>query len=354
MTDTEMFTISEGSSIRTALQSLNRISESDLSSPLNLFVIDNNNKIVGSITDGDIRRGLVNGKSLDDPINSIMYKDFHYLLKDDCAINKIRDFREKDIGLVPIIDQENRIDSIIDLTKKKSLLPIDAVIMAGGEGKRLRPLTENTPKPLIKVGDKPIIDYIVDRMNLYGIPQLKVSVCYKGEQIIDHFEQVGDKWDLEINFVREDTPRGTIGALSMVDDFKHETILLSNSDLLSTINYEKFYEFFKESNADVAVASVPYNVKIPYGIFNTNGTEILSLQEKPEYTYYSNAGIYLLKRELVSKIPTDDYVDVTDFLELLIDKDYKVNYYPLLGYWQDVGRHEDLEKVQKDINLIET
>lgn len=354
MINIEMFTVKNGSTIRNALQSLNKISKSDLSTPLNLFIIDNEDKMIGSLTDGDVRRGLIDGRSLDDSVESIMNKNYQYLLKDDCALSKIREFRELGIGLVPIIDQENKIDSIIDLTKKKSLLPIDSVIMAGGEGKRLRPLTENTPKPLLKVGEKAIIDYIVDRINLYGIPKLTVSVRYKGEQIIDHFKKVGDKWDLDINFVKEDTPLGTIGALSMIDDFKHETILLSNSDLLSTINYEKFYEFFRDSNADVAVASVPYNVKIPYGIFNTNGSEILSLQEKPEYTYYSNAGIYLLKRELISKIPKDEFVDVTDFLEMLIEKDYNVNYYPLFGYWQDVGRHEDFEKVQKDINLIET
>ena len=353
MKDFQAHMLSVESTIKEALQSLNKISQSNLDIPLNLFVVDDTGRMKGALTDGDIRRGLVSGVGLDDKVSQIMNRNFHYLQNGECPLNKVKEFRDKQIGLVPILDNKDTIRNVLDLTKKKSLLPIDAVLMAGGEGKRLRPLTKEKPKPLLDVGDKPIIAHIIDRIDQFGIPELTISVRYKAKQLIEYFEKNRKQWELNISFVKEDTPLGTIGALSLIEEFEHNTVLLSNADILSTINYENFYEFFLETDADAAVASVPYNVRVPYGIFNTNGTEILSLQEKPEYTYYSNAGIYLFKRELMSEIPKNEYVDVTDFLKFLISNDFKVTYFPILGYWQDIGRREDFSKVQKDINLIE-
>ena len=339
-------------STREALETINYISDNYVQEPLALFVVDDKDRLIGTLTDGDIRRCLVNGNTIEAPVSEVMNPDYHYLRKDSYTLEEVNVFCRKNIKLVPVIDEENRPVKILDFSQKKSILPLDAVIMAGGKGTRLRPLTENIPKPLLEIGNKPIVEYNVDRLSQFGIDNLVMTVNYLGEQLIDYFGDGSDK-DMNIRYVREDKPLGTIGSLSMVENFHHDHILIMNSDLLTTIDLHDFYADFIQKEADMAVASIPYEVKVPYAVLDVNGEGIKSFREKPEYTYYSNAGIYIIKKELVERIPENEFVDVTDFMEELIEEGKKVTYFPILGYWLDIGRKEDFEKAQKDIKLLD-
>ena len=223
--------------------------------------------------------------------------------------------------------------------------------MAGGRGQRLQPLTDATPKPLLKVGDKPIMEHNLDRLIMYGIDDFWVSVKYLGEQIEAYFG-AGKQKNINIEYVWENDPMGTIGAVSKINNFKHDYVLVTNSDLLTNIDYEQFFLEFIKQGADLAVLTIPYQVAIPYAVLETERGEVKSFKEKPTYTYYSNGGIYLIKRELLDFIPENNFYNATDLMEELIRQNKKVISFPFFGYWLDVGKHEDFEKAQIDIHNI--
>lgn len=337
----EHYLIQSTASIKEALVAINQNSDKGLI----LFVQDKEGKAIGSLTDGDIRRGLILGYTLEDPVSAIMHKDFSFLEENDFNIKKIRRLKQDNIRLVPILDAQGRICDILNLSKKRSLLPIDAVLMAGGKGERLRPLTEETPKPLIKVGDKCIIDYNIDSLIAYGLNHIYVTINYLGEQLEEHFRVPRD--GVKVNTIREPKYLGTIGSIKFVEIFYHDTILVMNSDLFTNIDYEDFYLHFKQNDADMSVAAVPYVVKVPYGVFNLEGRVIKGVTEKPTISYYANAGIYLIKKERLDLIPENEFFNATDFMELLIAKGYKVIRYPISGYWIDIGQHDELERARE-------
>ena len=308
-----------------------------------LFITNSNEELVGSITDGDIRRYLITGGNVSDNVLKAANLKCFYI-KGDISLDDIKYFRTKGISLVPRVDRNGHINDIFDFSIHKSYLPIDAVLMAGGKGERLRPLTEKTPKPLLKVGSKAIIDYNIESLISYGVKNISVTINYLKEQIEDHFSMPIK--GVAVNCVREPMFLGTIGSIKFVDNFNNDTVLVMNSDLFTNINYEDFYAHFKEHNADMSVAAVPYTVSVPYGIFDLEGREIQGLIEKPTYNYYANAGIYLIKRDLIKKIPNDKFYNATDFIELLISENRKVIRFPIAGYWIDIGKHEEFKKAQ--------
>jgi len=237
------------------------------------------------------------------------------------------------------------------LGELKSMLPIDVLLMAGGEGQRLRPLTEKTPKPMLKLGSKPILEHNINRLKNFGIQNIHISIKYLGEQISNYFGN-GKNLDLKINYIRERKPLGTIGAAGKIKKFNHEYLLLMNTDLITNIDLESFYLYAKKHNADIAVASIPYEINVPYAIFETKGPSIKSLKEKPSFTYFSNAGIYLIKNELLKYIPNNKKFHATQLLELAIKKKKKLIYYKVLDYWLDMGSKEDYEKAKKDFKFL--
>ena len=230
--------------------------------PLVLFVVDDDQKMVGTLTDGDVRRALIRGVNVNDKICDAMHRNFNFLQKgiNDTVINIHRQ-RDLKMKLVPILDENSHITEIINLEKYKTRLPIDAVLMAGGKGERLRPLTEKTPKPLIKVGAKCIIDYNIDNLISNGVKHISVTINYLGEQIEEHFKR--EREGIKINTVQEPKYLGTIGSIKFVDTFYNDTVLVMNSDLFTNIDYEDFYLHFIQHNADMSVAAVPYVVKVP-------------------------------------------------------------------------------------------
>lgn len=323
----------------------------ELASDAILFVIDINDKLIGSLTDGDVRRGLLKGIKIDDKVNSIIQENPRSIKKGEENIQKIIEYRESNFKILPVLDKENRVVNVINFRTVRSYLPIDAVIMAGGKGTRLRPLTETTPKPLLKVGDKPIMEHNLDRLTLYGIDDFWLSVKYLGEQIESYFGDGSGK-NTKIDYVWEDEPLGTIGAVSKITNFRHDYVLITNSDILTNLDYESFFLDFIEQDADLSVVTIPYQVNVPYAVLETSNGHVMSFKEKPTYTYYSNGGIYLMKRSVLNHIPNKTFFNATDLMEKLIKEDSKVISYPLAGYWLDIGKHEDFEKAQNDINKI--
>lgn len=338
--------IQQGATIREALVVLNNLAKDAIA-----FVTDNDSRLIGSLTDGDVRRGLLNGIHIDEPVDVIVQNNPKFLLKGEDNIQKVIQYRSANFRILPVIDANRRIVNVINFRELKSYLPIDAVIMAGGRGSRLAPLTDTTPKPLLKVGNESIIELNIKGLASYGIDDFWITLNYLGDQIENHLGS-GEKQNIHIKYVTENQPLGTLGAVSLIEEFKHEHVLVANSDILTNLDYEDFYLTFLKSGADMAVVTIPYKVDIPYAVLETSNGHIMNLKEKPSYTYYSNGGIYLMNKEVLNKIPQNAFYNTTDLIEELIASGSKVYSYPLNGYWLDIGKHEDYEKAKKDIHYL--
>lgn len=338
--------LNELSSIKDALIKLDQLGMDAI-----LFVVDDCEVLIGSLTDGDVRRGLIKGLSIDGAVTTILQSNPRFLRKGDGDIKKVIEYREGNFRIIPILDKDDKIVNVINFREIRSYLPVDAVIMAGGRGQRLQPLTDTVPKPLLRVGNKAIMEHNVDRLALYGIDDFWFSVKYLGEQIKDYFGD-GKKKNINIQYVWEDTALGTIGAVSKIDNFEHDCVLVTNSDLLTNIDYEHFFLEFIKQDADLAIVTIPYEVRIPYAVLETQNGNITSFKEKPTYTYYSNGGIYLMKKTSLKYLPKESFYNATDLMATLINEGLKVVSYPLSGYWLDVGKHEDFDRAQIDINQI--
>lgn len=338
--DINEFIIDGRSSVLEALRRLNKLS----GGAMTLFVCDGDGRLSGSLTDGDIRRSLIGGHQLTDDVSTIMHSPCVAFHGDEVQVSDVKRLREKRITLVPHVDADGRIVNIYDFSHLHSLLPIDAVLMAGGKGERLRPLTLDTPKPLLKIGDKCIIDYNIEALARNGIRNISVTTNYLAEKLEAHFaEPVAG---VKVNCVKEPYRMGTIGSLALVKEFHNDTILLMNSDLLTSICFEDFYLAHIEENTDMTVASVPYMVSVPYGIFVLDGNRILDVEEKPTYNYFANAGIYLIKRSWLDIIPRGEYFDATHFMDAMIRKGGKVTHFPIEGTWIDIGSPNDYKHAQ--------
>lgn len=322
-----------------ALSQINSIGEG----PLVLFAVDDIRRMVGTLTDGDSRRALIAGKPVDSQVKDVIHTSFNFIRNGKGnLVQELKRQKELHMKLVPVLDDENHIVDIINLEQYKTKLPLDAVLMAGGKGERLRPLTEKTPKPLLPVGGKAIIDHNIDRLISYGVQHISVTVNYLREQLEEHYAQPHN--GIQVQTVREPKFLGTIGSIRFVKEFHNDTILVMNSDLFTNINYEDFYLHFIEHKAEMSVAAVPYTVSVPYGIFDLEGRDIQGLIEKPTYNYYANAGIYLIKRRALDEIPDDTFFNATDLIEKLIAEGKKVIRFPLNGTWIDIGNPQEYQK----------
>lgn len=333
------------------VEGLQRLNKLRNLSRLILFVIDDNHKVVGSVTDGDIRRSIIAEQNLQKTLGEIANPDFKRLYQTD-SYQSFEKYRKLDIKILPILNSEGILVDLINLESTQAKLPLEAVIMAGGRGKRLSPLTDTIPKPMLQLGSKPIIEHNIDRLISFGIKKIYISVKYLGEQIVDYLGD-GNQKNINIEYVWENEPLGTAGALALIDNLTTEHILLMNSDLFTNVNFESLYLKLINENADMAVASTEYKVDIPYAVFETKAGKITNFKEKPSFIYHSNAGIYILKRSLISKIQKNKYCDITDVMEQLVTEGGKLVYDPIIGYWIDIGKTVDYEHAQEFIKHLE-
>lgn len=333
--------ISQNSPLRDALVALNSLS-GDI---MTLFVVDSENKMVGTLTDGDVRRGLIRGHVLESPVSNVMHRDFHYLCADNDNFEYLRKLKRSQIHLIPLLDTDNKIIEAIDLQTTANIIPMDAVLMAGGRGERLRPLTISTPKPLLQIGNKAIIDYNVDELVRNGVNNIFVTVNYLHEQIENHFKTPHK--GVNVKCILEPKRLGTLGAVTLIDDLHHDHVLVMNSDLLTTISYEEMFAQHILHDADLTMAVTPYTVSIPYAIVDHDSENVKSLIEKPTHNYLANAGIYIFRRQTLQLINKGEYLDAPDFIERLITDGFKVCHYRINGTWIDIGSPDDFRYAQE-------
>lgn len=317
-----------------------------------LLVVDGDNTLIGSLTDGDLRRGFIKGLTFDNALLDYLQPNPLFIKEEELHTADINGLRKKNFLIVPIVNKNKQVVKVLNLQTIESVVPADVFIMAGGKGTRLMPLTKDTPKPMLHVGDKPIIEHNIDRLIKYGIKNIYISVNYLADKIKDYFKDGSDK-GVSVKYVHEDRPLGTLGSVKLVENLEHDYIMVMNSDILTDIDYNGFFQTFLRSGADMAVATTSYQVDVPYGVMEVdNGNFVNALKEKPRYTYYSNAGIYIIKKELLSLVPHNEFYNVTDLMDKLIEQGKKLISFPILGYWLDVGKHQDFEQAQEDVKKL--
>ncbi|MDE7420013.1 MAG: nucleotidyltransferase family protein [Muribaculaceae bacterium] len=330
-------TVSGDATIRETLTALNELSGDSMT----LFAIDSKGKLIGSVTDGDIRRALIAGHTTEDKASDIAFKKFISLTSEASPEERYKTVaraRERLINLLPVTT-DGILTDILDLRKMKSAIPADAVLMAGGRGERLRPLTLDTPKPLLKVGGKPIIDYNVESLRHYGVNDIYVTVNYLKDQIIDHFAD--PKWQGKVHCIEEPCRLGTMGSIALIDTLSQHYVIVMNSDLLTNIDFEKLWRHHVDSGAVLTMATIPYTVSVPFAIIKTEGDRVTGLEEKPTFNHFANAGVYIIDRNVLSDIKRGEYLDAPDFVESLIAKGLKVSHFVIEGTWIDIGSPDD-------------
>ncbi len=328
------------------LEALSQLAELRGIAKLILFVCDDNDRVIGSLTDGDLRRALVNGATLDENVENVSNKKFEYIDIGEECIN-FYNYVERNIIILPILNHEMQLVDYVDTTFYKAIIPVEAVIMAGGRGKRLSPLTDKTPKPLLRVGDKPIIEHIILNLSKFGIKIINISINYLGN-LIEEYLGDGSNYGVQINYIKEDKFCGTAGSLSKLNNKTHENILVTNGDVLTNVNFYEFFKFHSINQSDLSVLSTPYSVDVPYAVFTKKDNQVINFSEKPRYNYECNAGIYLLNKEILERIPNDQYHDMTQFMQGLLDDDKIINTFPVNGYWIDIGTPSDYELVRQN------
>lgn len=319
-----------------------------------VLVIDQEGKLINTIVDGDIRRALLTGMDFHGPISDLLDRMKTWTPSEPVTAKQCVDkagllklMKKKHVRQIPIVDSEGR---VVDLVTERELLPetdtpLQAVIMAGGFGKRLQPLTSDCPKPMLPVGDQPLLSVIIEQLKNAGINKVSVTTHYLGYKIKDHFGD-GSQWGVSLDYVDEDTPLGTAGALGLMSK-PQEPLLVINGDILSQVDYRAMLEYHNEHKAALTVGVRQYDMKVPFGVVNTKGAEVQSLEEKPLFSFLVNAGIYLLAPGTLRFIEVGKHLDMTDLIKILVAQEKKVVSFPIIEYWLDVGNPQDYEKAQQ-------
>lgn len=324
----------------TLIHALERLNDLSGHSAMALMVTDDvRAHLVGTLTDGDVRRALIAGHSTSEPVSVAMCRNFSWLPDGPATpehADRLRVMRQRGITLVPRLDAEGCLVNIIDLRTTRALLPVTAILMAGGKGERLRPLTLTTPKPLLKIDGKPIIDYNVEALAACGITDITVTTRYLAEQIHAHF--ANPVAGVSVKCINEgDVPLGTLGSATLIERPDHGDTLVMNSDLLTTVDFEQMYIRHRDTDADVTVAVTPYQVSIPYAILATDGHQVTGIEEKPAYTYFANAGIYIIRNSLLNSLTPRQPIHTPDLIERVLADGGRVVHHPVNGTWIDVG-----------------
>ncbi len=312
-------------------------------------VVDAINNLLGTVTDGDIRRGILRGEGLDVPINQVMNSSPITASIENTYSDCLRLLKKHKLKQLPIVDMDNQIIDIIfadedPITKENKNT---VILMAGGLGTRLRPLTENIPKPMLNVGNKPILETIIEGFKRYGFINFILSVNYKKEIIQDYFQD-GSAFGVSISYIEEDKRMGTAGALSLMKEKPTSPIFVMNGDLLTQVNFEQLLHFHEDTNALATMCVREYEYQIPYGVIETDGQQLVSIKEKPMQRSFVNAGIYVLSPEVFDYIPQDKFYDMPDLFKQLMDEQKNVSAFPVREYWLDIGRVDDFEKANHD------
>lgn len=325
----------------------------DASSQRILLVKDDEFRLLGIVTDGDIRRALLKGFSKGDSIRQLMTTQPITAPSSSSRDELVFLMRTNRILAVPLVDH----GKIVGLATLEDLLNKNqydnpVFIMAGGFGTRLRPLTDTCPKPLLHVGEKPILERVLLSFIKEGFHNFYISTHYLAEQISDYFND-GSEWGVNIQYVHEEDPLGTGGALGLLpEDISNLPLIMINGDILTTLSFEKLLCYHNAEEADATMCVREYEYQVPYGVVTSEGNRVLGMVEKPMQRFHVNAGIYVVNHEIVASVKSNSYVDMPTLLEQHIERDKKIVKYPVHDYWLDIGRMDDFERAQKDVKLL--
>ena len=315
-----------------------------------VLIVDDQRRLLGTLVDGDIRRAVLSGGRLEDPIGRAMNRS-PITAKTDQPLQSYLDLMVQHVvQQLPIVDDENKVVDLILAHDVDSVLATGpkAVIMAGGLGTRLRPLTDDLPKPLLPVGERPIMDHILSQLQDGGIREVVVSTHYKGEMIQEHFGD-GSAMGLDIQYVSESERYGTIGSLRLMRDQLKEPFVVINGDILTKLDFSAMASFHYQHRADMTVGIRQYDFDVPYGVTHVQDGWVRGLEEKPKVSLFINAGVYLINPDVIDYIPEGKPMDATDLISELVAENRRVAAFPVLEYWLDIGQTRDYERANTDL-----
>jgi dTDP-glucose pyrophosphorylase len=313
------------------------------------LVVDSAQRLLGTVTDGDVRRAILHGISLDQPVSIIMNRQPKTVRIDenrDVILSIMKRYRLKHI---PILDQTGHVvsmeilDDMVKVPKRENRV----ALMAGGLGKRLGELTQECPKPLLKVGDKPILETIIQNFIEYGFHKFYISVNHKAEMIKQYFGD-GSNWGVDICYIHETKRLGTAGSLSLLPESLEQPLVVMNGDLLTKVNFKHLLDFHTEHKSQATMCVREYKIQVPYGVVKLEQQRLVGIVEKPSQQFFVNAGVYVLEPEILKLIPSEEFFDMPSLFDKLIKKKYETVAFPIREYWLDIGRMGDFEKANGD------
>jgi len=317
-----------------------------------IFALDEVGKMVGMLTDGDVRRAILKGVSLSEILSNIMNVNFVYAEESQTRGSQINMMKKIHRRHLPILNRDKQMVDVLlldDVEFNRNDTPI--VLMVGGLGTRLGHLTKSCPKPMLEVGERPILETIINAVSQYGFYKFILSVNFMSHVIEQHFGD-GSKWGVEIQYVREQGSLGTAGSLGLLDHVPEKPFFVMNGDVLTRLNFQSLLDYHNEHSVRATVAVRKYENKVPFGVVEHDGSYLVNMKEKPVYNHYVNAGIYILEPSCLNLIPKNKSYDMTDLIEGLIADDHKVAMFPVHEYWRDVGLADELKLAHQEYNIL--
>lgn len=317
------------------------------------IVVDSDDRLLGVATDGDLRRSIIQGASLDDPVGPAINTSPVVA----CASESKQTLRDRmvahQVQQIPILSEEGRVVGIevMSAMLKPEKRPNPVVLMAGGLGTRLHPLTEDRPKPLIEIGGRPILQTVLEGFRQQGFHTFYLAVNYMSWMIEDYFGD-GSKWGVTIKYLREDKRLGTAGALSLLPNTPTHPVLVANGDLLTNLNFTRLLDYHTEQKAKATMGVRQYNMQVPYGVIEISGLTISNIQEKPTERYFVNAGLYVLEPDVLEYIPSNEFYDMPELFDQVLSAGQDVAAFPIQEYWQDIGQPGDLDRAMTDYDAV--
>lgn len=327
----------ETASLREAAQTLNRVLHKIV------LVVSSDSTLVGTLTDGDLRRGLLAGANLEDEVQKWMNRSFISVVDSASNLDLVSQMKAKDIHEIPIIDATGKVQGLVTDHQSEEAFNGTFVIMAGGRGIRLMPLTESTPKPMLRVGGRPILENILTSAIAQGFREFVISINYLGNVIEGHFGD-GSKWGARISYLKEEAPLGTAGALSLLGKDTKGPIIVANGDLITDLDYRAMLRNHAESKAAISMAVRRFEYKNPYGVVQTSGRFVVSIEEKPTTVSQVNTGVYVLEKSVLESLNKGVFYDMTDLVQRALSESAKVAAFPIHESWIDIGTPSDLRE----------
>ncbi len=313
------------------------------------LVTDENHRLLGTITDGDVRRAILRGVSMDSPVAGIMSTNPHTFKEGSDEAEALRIMRSLDIQQLPLVNSSFRVTDVLTMKEllERSKRSNRVVLMAGGLGSRLRPLTDKVPKPMLLVGGKPLLETIIEAFVKNGFNRFYISLNYRAEAISSHFGD-GSKWDADIEYIYERERMGTAGSLTLLPEQPTEPFIIMNGDILTSIDFKQMLQFHVDSKASASMAVYEHSMQIPYGVVEVANHELTRITEKPVQNYFINAGIYVLSPEALTRIPKNKFFDMPSLFQALMAEQKKIVAFPIWEYWLDIGQPLDLQRAEQE------